>query len=418
MNEVYPMSRKDQHDWSFNSLTPEEYPYRQGEIITYYSEYPEEFQKDLFEALPKINPKVLRMILYQLYLRKITLNDLLELRQIGSPPSFLYQLDDFPLESILVLLKYNFPHMINGHLFFAYSLDRVNVISTPNVPEPSNLDWFDFSLSLCELLNIDINVLNSKGKTTLSEAIQRGDLYTIQLLLKHRANPSIENSDDSTPLSLAIKEIVDGSLISQRYLYIVRELVRYGARSNRSITKMIDQSDHEQKITQFILSGDQLQPNYFSLNKPYFNLDISEDLALIAMNNPNIINDKYYQEELGKVNLNLFEKAVHTNRAQTKLTDNYILTWPYYIDETVIPTYAVSVDQRPTVDSPPNPTQVYKNALTSIPNRDFQKTPPPLIMNIEEQPEPWSHALYEIPSPPLTPTFPLVPKQPLFNHEE
>jgi hypothetical protein len=359
-----------------------------------------------------INPALLRLIAYQLYTNGVDMKSLYKASR-ETIPAFLYQLEKFPLTNLLILLKYNLPSMIDGNLFFTYSMDKVNTESAP----PSNLNWFDFCLSICQLLRIDLNQLNGSSNTTaLSIAVTKGDLYATQTLLKHRADPNITNADGTTPLQFAVHMLNTISASRKQYLHIIRELCRYGARVNKNADTLIDKSEMSATIEQFVLSGKNMQPAYHQLNRVYFKLDQLEDLSAIAKVNPELINDGQYLDEVGEVNLKQLQYALKVSESQTKLTDKYILTWPYYIDQTVLLTCPVEPDDRPVVDPPPGPQQVYEAALANLP--DLPKAPQqqePLFLVEPTPDQSYYNASYSLPEVPMSPVFSLVPKMPLFN---
>lgn len=393
-------------------LQAKTYAYHAEEILQTYKSNPPEFAHQFFKVLPELDSQVLRLLAYQLYTINVSMKDLYKAYiGAGNPqvPTFLYKLDKFPLASLLILFKYNFPGIIANNLFFMYSLlrgpDSLQKMVTLATPEFDNLEWFDFCLSVCRLLNINLNQVNASTKSTvLSMMVSNANLYATQVLLKHGVDPNATNADGTTPLEIAIKMLQSVSVSQKIYLQIVRELSKYGAR-------VVNQSALSNKIQQNITNGRQLKPYYEQLNYIYFKLDQLEDLSAILRVNPKVLQDYKYLEQIPGTNIQQLQKAVNAAQAETQTTSKYILTWPYYIDQTVVTSCSVEPDQRPIAESPPGPTQVYEKALANLPNLPSAApiSPAPIVKEFQST----LNAPSYIPGPYTQPIFALAPKMSL-----
>lgn len=387
------------------SITPREYRFHLSEIAKEYRATPAGFSEIFFELLPKMDPKVVRLIGYQLWTQGISMEQLY--RNLKETPQFLFELDQFPEETLFVLLKYGFPLVIDGQYFFNKSLGKD--------PGVAKQPWLTSLLDVCSHLGLDLNLIQANGKTLLHEAAERGDLNFVQKLLSHKINPNPMDSNGLTPIGTVAQALnfVDTSSNSPVYLSIIRQLVRYGGRANQSDRELIEKSPFKRQIERNIQAGLQMKPQYSSGRKEYFSLDQIEDFSLIAEVNPALVNDRIFQEQIGNTNLPLFKEAIETvhdevlpvvSQDQIKLVG-----WPYYIDDTR-KECSPEFDDRPTAESPPPPEEVYNLALRDLPDNS---APPievpsiiyrPMVENYFEEP-------YYVPATPISP-LPTPPIEP------
>lgn len=381
---------------------PEEYRYLSSEINSTYQSDPEGFARTFFDLLPQINPKVVRLIGYQLYTKGVDFGQLYKLRDIEEKPRFLFDLASFPLESMIVLLKYQFPQVIDGDLFFLTSLDQIRMGSPF-----SNLDWLDFYLDLCQHLGVNINHINrSTGGTILHYFIEAGWLPGVELLLCHRAVPTLIDRKGRTPLRLAIDSIDPARY--RVYLQIIRQLSRYGARPREEDRRAIESSPYQIKINQEIQIGASLNPDHCKSYRDYFALDQVEDLGLIVEVEPEIIQDEKFRQLVPGTNFEALTKSVEQIQDETIQVDKVIVSWPYYINTSKKIFCQVEEEEEATAASPPSSRKVYELALRGLPDNQGvpnEKMRPPPVPPIP-RPETWFSATYYVPSDSGT-TFPL-----------
>lgn len=386
---------------TFFLAQPEEYRYLSSEINTAYQSDPEAFARSFFDLLPRINPKVLRLIGYQLYIKGIDFEQLYKLRDTDEKPKFLFNLETFPLESMIVLLKYQFPQIIDGDLFFLTSLDQVGLGSPL-----SNLDWLDFYLDLCQHVGVNINHINrSTGGTLLHHFTESGWLPGVELLLCHRAVPTLLDKKGRTPLRVAIESIEPTRY--RDYLQIIRQLSRYQARPREEDRKLIDSSPYRIKINQEIRIGASLSPDYCKSYRNYFILDQVEDLGLIVKLDPKIIQDKKFRQLIPETNFEALSKSIEQIRDETIQVDKVIVSWPYYIN-TSKEIFCQIEEEEATASSPPSARKVYELALQGLPDNNGREnkpmTPPPV--SPLPNPENWFYETYYVPTDSSS-TFPL-----------
>jgi hypothetical protein len=351
-------------------LPPEAYRIMFHQIPTIYQSDPINFANVFFDNLPIMDPKTVRIICYQLYSVNITLDKVYEERT-NNTPSFLSELDKFPLETIMTLLKYRFPAYPNGDIFFFSSLERQPSITY--IPFSSNLDWLNYILDVCIHQQINLNHINkSTGSTCLHTAIRLGLLSLVQKLLAHKVDPNYKSDKGTTPLFAAIESLglPASELTYQVSLNIIRHLRRYGATVDNVSKIQIQLSNYESKINQELINGSQMIPEYSSDHDFYFSLDPTEDLSLLAELDPSIIDDANFQKKINK-GLPAFKEAIQRKRTKTIITNGEVITWPYYINDTLLVNNQhcyLSIDQRATTALPPDSDEVYRLALKNLPD--------------------------------------------------
>lgn len=255
---------------------------------------------------------------------------------------FLSELNEFPLETLLVLLKSGFPPIIDGDLFFLKSL---NEFDTP----------LDFILDLCNRLHVNLNHINrSTGETILQEAIRNNNLSLVQKILSHRVDP---NFGEIAPINLAWSLYQETQ--SSNYLLIIRHLYRYGAE--------VIYADVPEKFQKELDAGSKIPPIYYTSGS-YLNLDQVEDLSLVLLQNPALISDL----QMPGVNLQALENSLKYQRARVeKSSDGKLCTWPLYINDTLDMDLVCppEKDDRPSAASPPDFREVYRRALEPLPEK-------------------------------------------------
>jgi hypothetical protein len=323
------------------SLPPEGFRYLYCQIFNIYQQNPDVFMNTFFDKLPTMNPKTVRIICYQLYINGITLD------QVKIP---LPELNEFPLETIMVILKYKFPPFPNGDIFFLSFLDK---------------DYLNFILDVCIHLEINLNHINkSTDSTCLHTAIRSGSLPVVQKLLSHRVNPNTKSTTGISPLFSAIESLELSDTSYEISLEIIRQLRRYGAKIDNIIKEQIKSSSYKNQVNKALSSGSRLRPEYSLLQTLYFSLDDIEDMALLAELDPSIIEDPS------------LKLAIEKERSKTIFVGNNMLTWPYYIDDSDLSCY-LETDRRVIADSPPNSDEVYRLALENLPDKT-----PSVILNL------------------------------------
>lgn len=362
---------------------PEDFRHIYPRILEEYQSNPEEFATNFFDLLPQIDPKLVRLIGYQLYTHQVDLGQLYKLRPNPEKPKFLFNLADFPFESMIVLLKYGFPKVIDGDLLLTTSLDRVTAGR-----------WFEFYLKLGFNLNL---IQRSSGDALLHHFARAGRVPQVELLLCHGALPSLLNQKGETPLRLAIDHRPSD------YLQVIRQLARYGARPREEDRKVIDH-----KITQAIQIGAAMTPHYCSDDQMYFSLDQVEDLSLIAEVNPELLQDQKFQQLIPGTNFELLAAGIRAVRDRTIQIQKVIVGWPYYIDSSQQILCPGLEENEVTAASPPNVRKVYELALRDLRDNHGEEPKPivsPPVLEIP-RPEQWSAEPYYVP-PVSTSTFPV-----------
>jgi hypothetical protein len=367
------------------SLSPEGFRHIFKEISNMYRKDRIVFATTFFAQLPSMNPKSVRIICYQLYTVGITMNNL-----YNKLPTFLSQLSSFPLETMLVLLKYKFPPYPNGDLFFLPSLDSGNLGYTSSV-YGNSLQWLDFTLDVCLQQQINLNYINkSTGSTCLHIAVRSGDLSTVGLLLKHRVNPNTKSLQGISPLFSAIELLETDYKV---YLKIIRILKQYGSMVDNVIKEQIRVSSYRDQVNRVLSSAETLRPEFSPLDTTYFSLDQIEDLTLMAELDPNIIDDANFPDSSLS-----FKNAIVKQRTQTLFVDNIMLEWPYYICEEYKPVIC-SLEPDIIADSPTQ--QVYPSLLKPNLTESYFLTDTPAAKSIP--PTLNTFGFYSLPSGPMLP---------------
>lgn len=379
-------------------LPPEGFRNIYRQISTIYQNSPVNFASAFFDKLPTMNPKSVRIICYQLYLSGIGMDKVY--LQYNRSPKFLKKLDKFPLETMMVLLKYLFPANPKGDLFFLHSLTKnIEAGETPG-PYPSNLDWLDFTLDVCLHQEINLNHLNqSTGSTCLHSAIRMSSLPVVQLLLSHRVNPNIKSNQGTSPLFSAIESLELPEIDVKISVEIIRQLRRYGANIDNMITEQIKMSSYRDQVNRALSIGELMKPEFAALNNFYFSLDPTEDLILIAVLDPSVIEDANFPPTPPS-----FRNAIKIERDKTIFVNNIMWGWPYYINDTSLSNDQqcyLEIDKRVTSSSPPDSIQVYRQALDNIP--DYQ---PRVIIDLTTE-TPSDNTVPPTEFSELIPTFPL-----------
>lgn len=287
--------------------------------------------------LPEMDPKAVRLFFYHNQKYMIPTQEI----------DWLNYLNEFPLETIMVLLKNGFPTIIQGDLFFLKSLHQLG----PDLTDPSFLHWLDFILDLSNRYHVNLNHINhSTRETILHEAIRDNNLALVQKILIHKADPNAENDDGLSPIDLAIRLYNESK--SRNYLFIIRHLHRYGAKT--------DYQKASREIQRELDSGSRIPPIYYPSTANYLSLDRLEDISLILIENPKLISEI----RSPGINMKELERSIQHERSKVKL-----YTWPLYIDDTLMPICAPDIDDRPTAASPPNHREVYRKVLAGLSNQ-------------------------------------------------
>lgn len=370
---------------------PEDYRYVYPEIMTSYQSNPQLFAQTFFDLLPKLDPKVVRLIGYELYTAGVDFEQLYRARGTDQKAQFLFDLASFPFESMIVLLKYRFPQIIDGDLFFLTSIDQLDL---------------DFYLDLARHVGVDINHTNrSTGGNILHYFVEAGRLPQVELLLCHRVVSTLVDKKGQTPLRIAIDSMDPTNY--RHYLQIVRQLARYGARPRDVDRKTIESSPYRIKINQAIQIGATMTPHYCKDHRSYFSLDQVEDLSLIAEVNPEVLNDENFKEMAPGTNFSVLADGIEEARDNVTQADQVIVSWPYYIDTSQDP-ICEPIEVEATAASPPTARKVYELALRDLTDNLGEVSPPvraPPVPPIPEV-EKWSSDTYYVPTDSGT-TFPL-----------
>jgi len=342
------------------------YKYVYNKLIGLYNLNSSLFSDVFFNNISNMDPKTLRMIAYQLFLSGITMETLYNNRTNKAIPDFLYKLEDFPSESLLVILKYKFPPFSDGNIFLKGSLD------TPG-------KWLDFALDICRHLNIDINERNSEyGRTLLHDAVSYKSHSTILTLLCHGANPNVVDIDGYTPLNYALGYLNDTEIIPTIGVSfnIIKQLRRYGAKIDPASKNYIQQSNYRSELENLLYSGEKLQAYYCDLHEHVFSLDSLEDINLIMQVDSNIRDSNEIQNEFPNINLNMLNNSLENQNKETiKNKDNKVLSWPYYINDTETQTTICSIiDDTITTESPPGSDEVYAIVTRNLFNVPEKRT--------------------------------------------
>ena len=305
--------------------------------------------------LSEMDPKAVRLFFLKSSKKGFPLTD----------DEFLYHLNEFSLETMLVLLKNGFPTIIDGDLFFLKSLHQLG----PDLPDPSLLHWLDFTLDLSNRLRVNLNHINtSTRETILHEAVRDNNLALTQKILTHRVDPNIESDDGKTPIALALELYTDTR--DKNYLFIIRHLHRYGAELNYSRVPP--------EVQKELNAGEKLPPYYYPSTTEYLALDRIEDMVLTLLKNPELIS----QMNPSDVNIKELTEGIKNERARVYKS----VTWPLFVNSSIEPTYFPEEDDRITASSPTTYQEVYEKAAAGlpdlkeihVPNYSKQESFPPL----------------------------------------
>lgn len=339
---------------------PEIYGTVYKQIFNIYQTNPSAFADVFFDIISDIDPKVVRIICAQLWLNGINLNEVYaaRTRNASEKPLFLSFLDKFPLETITILLKYGFPSIINGDLFFLSSLDR------------NSGDWLNYLLDVCIFERIDLNHINqSTGETCLHQAIRQGSLSLVQNLLRHRVDPNRKSDSGESPLLVAVRsfQFVDTFYTYPINLNIIRWLRRYGASIDEQVQNEVQSSNYNSKINQELVNASRINPEYDVQNKYYFSLDRIEDFILLAEIDP------YVEQQISNP---ILREAIQMQKDRTISSNLGLISWPYFINDAAIGQKQqcyLSLDLRATVAPLPDSELLYDLVLRDIP--DISDTP-------------------------------------------
>ena len=205
-----------------------------------------------------MDPKQFRLDCYNLFSKGI------------SPATiFPKSLAGLPKETLLVLLKYGYPEIVNGDLFFVPLLGREDV------------DWL---LDLCVARQINLNWINqSTAMTVLEMAVSDGNLPLVLTFLRYRVDPNV---GDPMGIALNLFNYADAYGNYPVYLEILKQLRRYGARLGAAElgTARLDQKQiKDKKILRALQSGTYLKPEYAPDKSGYLLNDNVEDIAVITL---------------------------------------------------------------------------------------------------------------------------------------
>lgn len=364
------------------------YHFIYDKIFDLYTSDPTAFADTFFDLLPEINPKIVRILLYELYTHGISADKLYAQRSLLSLPNFLFTLDTFPSETLLVIMKYGFPAFPDENIFFYWSLKKYG-------------KWLDFALDISNHLNINLNSLNDEsGFTILHEAVSYGYLPLINQILRYRVDPNVTSTKGITPLMLAasLLSYPDASVNYPVYLEIIKQLIRYGAMPEKTFNDLVQISPYREKIHSAILAGKDLFPEYAVSNELLMSRDLIEDLVLAAQMNPNLLYDAKFQSSIPGTNMTILKESLERERKEVAIASGQILSWPYFINSSSPPGQycPISVDDRITAESPPDPSKAYEMALRKLkdvtPSKDTEARPdavPDVNPAAFESDEPW-----------------------------
>jgi len=375
---------------------------RSKEVAERFQKDPTKFADTFFANLAEIDPKIVRMIAYQLYINGINLGDLYKKRSTPAPPKFLSSLNTFPSETLLVILKYGFPTVISGNLFLRWSLSAGN-----------NGEWLDFALDLALQMDIELNLVNEEtGRTILHEAVENAYLPLIAQLLSHRLDPNIRSNEGKTALDIALSlfDFPDVFMNYQNYLEIVKQLVRYKAEPSQDLER---EGPYQTEIERAIRAAEKIPADYCKGVELLNFLDQVEDYALIVETDPMILTSPGYQKRIRGTNMAALLESIEAKRKSVQKG----LTWPHYIDTSIrrkricpLPT-----DKRIKAASPPSPQEVYELAMRNM--RDVKPSRKEIYIDKTpagyESDEPWE-SFVPAPTPELEkpPTMP-IPEGPM-----
>jgi hypothetical protein len=295
-----------------------------------------EFANLFFDKLPIIKPKVVRALLF--LLRGIDVSIPTLLNHINNIPPFIYELQNFPAETLIILFNNKFPPIFNGKLFLYWSFQYFM--------RPEKLNVLCFVLDLCRLYSVDLDYDN-KDKTLLQMAVEKYYLPAITILLSHGVNPNAVSISKLTPLQYLINNF--NTLDLPNYFNMIQILISYGARvpdnikinervivnvnglSTNLAEEKVNNSDLRNKLQQVLIAGKKMKPTYCDINRNYFAL--------------NEIEDEYVTLFLTTT---IHSKELKANRTKAIINaDGELMQWPYFINQTVIPKFIEEKDDRP-----------------------------------------------------------------------
>ncbi len=311
-----------------------------------FSEYPELYIESLFDQLPKIDRKVLRIILYSLYELGFSLQKLWNLRKIPTLPEWYYNLDQVPVENLLVAIKYDLPLNPDG-----------NLILWSQIGKKLNHDILDTLISR----GVDINQINQEdGLTLLQKAVQVSSEDNVRMLLSHGANPEQVSQSGQTAMEIALE--ADNTFSNGSSLHIIRDLRVYGARIDQRWKLSSD-------VQRYLTAATLLKPEYCSGNKDYLQLDRDEDLTIQAICHPELLSDPAFQSALGRVNLEAFSESIQRkNDEVTVNAEGEVMAWPFYFPPKIEAPLCERIPKRVTLAIPPSDDRVYELALAGLPD--------------------------------------------------
>lgn len=214
------------------------------EVYALYKRDPYDFANTFFDILDEMDPKSVRVVCAELWLQGISMQDVFD--YYTGDLGFLERLDQIPPESIIMLLKYQFPEVVDGDLFIVPSLDR-----------PLDNGWLDLVLDYIDQID---HVNWSSGETCLHYAVRNSNLALATKLLAHHANPNALYDKGETPMEMLLGHFAD----TPEQLYMVRLLRRYGARVDGQVSD---------KIRRELYSADKIEPYYADRGEEYYSLD-------------------------------------------------------------------------------------------------------------------------------------------------
>lgn len=295
--------------------------------ILSFQENPSAFAKELFRELPRIDPRVLRILLYQLAERLLDLRKLWDLRDEEFLPEWYFHFQGS--ENFLIALKYNLPVDLGGNLPFWWQIQQKL--------SHELLDAF-------VLKGIDLNQINAaEGYTLLEKAIEIENEENVHLLLSHQVNP------DERAMKLALLQAEE--IASGASLRILRDLRVYGGQTRPY--------PPDSDIGRYLQAATQMRPEYCPLEDKTF-LDRNKDLSLWLSLYPHLV-DQMKTKGL--------RKSIDRVRNQVTLTQTgQVLSWPFYQAsfEVEKPDFCLQVPQRVRVAQLPEAGEIYENALLGL----------------------------------------------------
>ena len=329
-------------------------------LLEFYRYSPQFFADSFFENLPDMDSKVVRMICYQLYDNNISIDKLYNDREYVTLPDFLWNLDTFSSEKLLILMKYGFPTFPDSNIFFWRSMSKDG-------------EWLSFALDISFHLNINLNHINEDGRTILHKAISNGDTPAVMKILYHRANPNLRSTQDISPLTLAISLLnyPDAVYNYSIYLEMIKQLSRYGAEYDSFTDDLLNGTQFKDKILRAIQAGRSIPVEYFVENPQLMDTEIVEDMAVISQADPDILTNESFQHAVEGTNLVALRDAIKYERDQSIMTRQGVMTWPHYINSSK--TYSsecpLALPERIVAESPPDSETLNKIIYDSF--RDY-----------------------------------------------